>query len=257
MPNGLTAITDDKDPGLIQLERALNCKHFCARLAAATVLPESDLNVNNPTRKKACEVLVDGILSSSIGPAARHEAICVLDKLLKGHSFVDVGKYQLAKTKDGLVVQDDFRLCTWTDDGKLEVKERETKIPVGDKSASVIIGINTLGVKYTDESRISARLATFDGGDLARLQWTEAGEKGQVEFVAVRSKDGDKYIDEWTITVPDPVSGLTKPIKVKGKFALTKEKYTYDGEDWREPDSNRILHQVQEPTGKGVKEYRD
>src|SRR5262249_27333241 len=149
----------------------------------------------HPVRKKACEVLVNAILDPNCGPKAKKEAIALLDDSLKGHSLVEVGKYKLGKTKDALVAEDSFFLYTWTDDGKIEKKERERKIPVGDKTASVIIGINTLGVKYIDDSRISGRVGTFDGNDLIKIRWAEPGAKGPVEFVATRKKEGDKYLD--------------------------------------------------------------
>jgi hypothetical protein len=258
LPAGIATITDKNDPGLKLLDRALDSEHLAARLAAAKVMAKSELGFDHPTKQKACQMLVNTILDGNMGTTAKKEAIALLDETLRGHAFVDVGKFQLGKTKDAIVAQDTFFMYTWTDDGKIEKRERERKIPVGDKFASIITGINTLGVKYTDESRIPGRIGTFDGDDLVKLQWTEPGKNGTVEFTATRKKEGDKYIDEWVVRVPHEPSGLSRDVPVKGKFELTKAgKYSYVGADWRKEEAGVVLRQGQEITGKGVTEYRD
>ena len=260
VPAALRTITDSNDPGLKVLERALDCKHIGARLAAAKVLGDSALGFDHPTRKKAAEVLVNAILDPNLGTEAKKEAIAILDVSLRGHAVVDVGKYKLSKTKDALIAEDSSFLYTWTDDGKIEKKERERKIPVGGKFASITIGINTVDLKYIDESRIVARTGTFDGTELTKLRWVETGKNGPEEFVATRKKEGNNYVDEWVVRVPDEKSGLTRDIDVKGRFDLSKDggKYSYVGEDWTKEGPNRLtLHQNQEITGKGVTEYRD
>jgi len=259
MPKGIAPIDDNKDPGLEQLDRAFNSKHLSVRLAATKVLSESKLDLGHPVRQKAVEVLVDTILDNDIGVKASKEAIALLDEFMKGHKFLNAGKYKLVKTKDGLIVEDSNHLYAWTDECKIETKDRETKYRVGDKFATVKLGANTTAVKYAEGgSRILSRTATFDGDDLNKLQWQEEGKKGPVQFLVRRKMEDGQYLDRWVVTVPNEKSGLTDDIEVEGKFELGKDgTYRYVGQDWVNRDLARKLRQVQEVTGKGVKEYRD
>jgi len=265
MPKKLCAVQDKDDPGLKKLERALDSEHLCVRMAAAKVLAESKLDFDNPVRKKAASTLADAILDPNVGVKAKLEAIALLDDSLVSHHLAEVGKYTIAKQKnnlfgkDALVVEDNNYQYIWTERGQLERKERENKIRVGDKTATLKLGLNSITARYVDGSDVISRTGRFDQGELVEVSWKEVNKKGKVEeFVAKRVKSGGKYGKNWVITIPDQASGLTRTIPVQGTFTFTTDgAFQYVGQDWCEPDSRRIVHRSQNVKDKGVTTYHN
>jgi hypothetical protein len=265
MPKGLSAIENGDDPGLEQLKRALDSEHLCVRMAASKVLAESKLDFDNPVRKKAAAALADIALDDRVGQKAKLEALALLDDSLIGHQLVEVGKYTIAKQKhnlfdrDALVVQDTNYQYLWTEDGKMERKDRESKISVGDKVATLKLGLNSISVNYIDESNVKSREGRFDAGELAEMRWTATKGKGkQEEFVAKRQKNEGKYGKKWIVTIPGEGDGLSKDVVVEGTFTFTTGgAFQYVGQDWNEPDSGRIVHSSQNVKDKGVTTYHN
>jgi hypothetical protein len=265
MPKGLSAIENGDDPGLEQLKRALDSEHLYVRMAASKVLAESKLDFDNPVRKKAAAVLADIALDENVGKKAKLEALALLDDSLIGHQLVEVGKYTIAKQKhnlfdrDALVVQDTNYQYLWTEDGKMERKDRESKISSGDKVATLKVGLNSISVNYIDESNVKSREGRFDAGELAEMRWTATNGKGkQEEFVAKRQKNDGKYGKKWTVTIPGEGDGLSKEVVVEGTFTFnTDGAFQYVGQDWNEPDSGRIVHSSQNVKDKGVTTYHN
>lgn len=73
-------ISDAKDPGLAQLQVAMQDTNERVRLAAARVLIDSQLPNNNPTKAKAIQVLADLVMTSSTA-GYRTDAFAELSKL--------------------------------------------------------------------------------------------------------------------------------------------------------------------------------
>jgi hypothetical protein len=265
MPKGVPTITDKDDPVLAHLDKALGWKHLSVRMAAAKVLCESSLDFDNPVRKKAAEVLAAAVLDPNVGDKARREAIKLLDDSLVSHHLIETGTYTIGKGKnnlfgkDALVVEDYSYQYLWTEDGKVERKPREITIPVGDKTARLKVGLNSISVTYTDDSPIVSRSAKFNEGEIYEVRWSEIGKKGKAEdFVAKRVKTEGKYGKKWVLTVPDRESGLTKEVEIEGTFKFTNDgAFSYVGDDWTEPGSGRIVHKSQGVKDKGVTSYHN
>jgi hypothetical protein len=277
-PAGTTFITDANDPGLKYLDKALDSEHLAVRFITAQVLAESDLDVDNPVRKKAIVTLADSLLSGGLGAKATKDAVAILDGSLPPGRSVRSEKYAIAKVKDFLpglkleipnihdclLVQDDGYFYSWLDDGsKTYVTPREVSFSVGDGTATLKRGIFDVSAKYAGGGKVEWRSAELDGDAVIKMSWQAKGATGP--YVAVRVKENGKYIDAYDLTIPGTDKNrLTHTVRIKGKFEMSRETgyFRYVGQDFTDVDESRhLLHpertivQSQGIKDEGLKQY--
>jgi hypothetical protein len=241
-----------------QLKRALASKDAASRIAAARVFLNSDLPEDNQDRIKASVALIELTLDKASGGRFRQEAHSLLDEILPDTGSTKIGDYKLAKEGDlGLVIEDKKRnWYTVTDDGDLERHDRVSWCYVWGSSepATLTLEENTIKAEYRKGSRVTSRIGTFDGDDLKEMKWTEVGRFGP--FIAKRKKEGGKYVDKYTVTIPSTSeNGLSTEIEVEGKFSFRRDgSFRYAGQDWLKRTTSRI-NLAQEIRDLGVRQY--
>jgi hypothetical protein len=257
-PKGQSAIEGKDDPGLKQLERALGSEYVSVRLMAAMVISMSKFDAAEPIRKKADETFLDAILDNNVGMKMTREAMALLDRSLGARREVALPAYALKKENGVLFAENKNGRYAWTEDGKIERLDKDGGIIDGDTAANVTLSKDTIVCKYGANCIIKSRTAKLDGDALKEMRWTVSDGAGEREFVARRHQVEGRYVDKWTITVPDPVSKLTKDIDVSGKFELTKAgDFTYVGDNWTSFGLGQTLYQSQKLRGKGVRQYTE
>jgi hypothetical protein len=247
-----------KSDSIEQLKRVLTCKDAASRIAAARVFLSSDLPEDNADRIKATLSLIELTLDKASGGRFRQEAYTLLDGIVPDTGSTKIGDYKLAKEGDlGLVIEDKKRnWYTVTDDGDLERHNHVSYSTDGSfhEPGKLTLEENTIKAEYRKGSRVISRTGTFDGDDLKEMTWTEVGRFGP--FIAKRKKEGGKYVDKYTVTIPSTSeNGLSTDVEVEGKFSFRRDgSFRYSGQDWLKKTTGRI-NLAQEIGDLGVRQY--
>jgi hypothetical protein len=236
-------ITDKNDPGIAVLDKILDCDLRRVRLAAAKVIGLSKLDLNHPTRFKAAKVLIDILLDPDAEPAYKRQAAALLDEALIGHKRLKIGDCTLIKRDQRLWGVTNDYLCVWNADGQMYWKPKDMRIDVEGKSATLRVDLNSIKAIYAEGGVVVSREAKLDEDEnIYEMAWEERGQHSPRKFVARRQKEGGKYTNVWTLTLPpdedDPneKNRLSGDITIVGEFTMTMEGIcTYTGEDWRKP----------------------
>ena len=249
-------ISDAKDPGLPHLKDCLEKGYLPVRLAAARVLADSDLPLDNPVKSKALEVAVTALLDRETGPAARQDALAIADLALRGRGSAELDKFIIAKEDDGLVIYQKASRYVVSNDGNVQYCFRPGKPECTGSAGSINTADNTTTINYPSGSSITKRIATMDGDTLKQVSWYEAGKTRPT--VATHKMVDGKYVNKWVIRIPNEATGLSDEVDVEGTFAVKNGLFTYVGQDWRQQiGPRRTLHQYQAVNAKGVSDYHD